>query len=80
MLWKRKAYLSSITVLTLGLSTVMVAQPVSASSRNASSSASSSKILTFWHWRAQDTPGIAAVGKVFQQETGYKLRDLELRR
>ncbi len=74
MKWKRNGYLSSITVLTLGLSTVVAPLPASASTRNMSSSASSNKVLTFWQWRAQDTPGIAAVGKLFQQETGYQLQ------
>jgi multiple sugar transport system substrate-binding protein len=73
MKWK-KSCLSSVTVLALGVSSVVAPLSASASTRNLSSNQSSGKVLTFWHWRAQDTAGIAAVGKLFQQQTGYSLQ------
>jgi hypothetical protein len=39
-----------------------------------SGGASGSKVLTYWQWRTEDTPGIQKVGQLFQKETGYKLQ------
>lgn len=53
--------------------TALVGSGASAASVPKVANSSSPKVLTFWQWRPQDTPGIAKIGQLFQQETGYKL-------
>lgn len=68
---KRKLALASgVLVATTLAMAASTAAPIS----NAFASTSSSKVLTLWNWRPQDDPGLYAVGRLFQKETGFHLQ------